>query len=75
MIFCVSSIPKLETPAALPFLDKIIHIIEYGIFGFLFVRALANLEGADGNVNNITILIALFFVCYTDLAMNFINHL
>ena len=41
MIFCVSSIHGTGAPPPFPFADKLIHIVEYGILGFLVARALA----------------------------------
>jgi len=44
-IFIFSSIQK--PPKALelfPYLDKVLHIIEYAIFGFLMIRALCSLR-------------------------------
>ncbi len=41
-IFALSSIPKSLPGLRVPFLDKGIHIIEYGIFGYLLARALKN---------------------------------
>ena len=43
LIYIVSSISRLPTPDfGLTFADKIIHIIEYGLFCFLALRALKN---------------------------------
>ena len=41
-IFALSSIPKSLPGLRVPFLDKGMHIIEYGIFGYLLARALKN---------------------------------
>ncbi|MCK4649117.1 VanZ family protein [bacterium] len=40
LIFTVSSFPLPPPKVEIPFIDKLIHLIEYGILGFLFYRAL-----------------------------------
>ena len=40
MIFCVSSIEKLQVSVGLFFLDKVIHSVEYALLGYLVARAL-----------------------------------
>ena len=43
LIFIVSSIPRPLPPGLqFPFLDKGLHMIEYGILGFLLARALSS---------------------------------
>ncbi len=43
LIFILSSIPKLpQISPDIPNLDKLLHIIEYGIFGLLLARAFEN---------------------------------
>jgi len=39
LIFIVSSFPLETPPTAGPFSDKIIHVLEYAIFGFLLARS------------------------------------
>jgi VanZ family protein len=41
IIFLVSSVPNLRPPLHVTNLDKIVHVIEYGILGILLVRALS----------------------------------
>lgn len=41
-IFILSSIPRPLPAIKIPFLDKGLHMIEYGVFGFLLARALAS---------------------------------
>ncbi|MCK4648089.1 VanZ family protein [bacterium] len=40
LIFTISSFPLPPPKVEIPFVDKFIHLIEYGILGFLFYRAL-----------------------------------
>lgn len=40
LIFTISSFPLPPPKVEIPFIDKFIHLIEYGILGFLFYRAL-----------------------------------
>lgn len=40
LIFSVSSLPQLEPPIRLHDADKLAHVAEYGVLGFLLVRAL-----------------------------------
>ncbi|MBU4310735.1 VanZ family protein [bacterium] len=40
LIFTLSSFPLPPPKVEIPFIDKFIHLIEYGILGFLFYRAL-----------------------------------
>jgi VanZ family protein len=43
LIFFLSSLPKLpEPPLELPFLDKIGHLLEYALFGYLLKRGFSN---------------------------------
>lgn len=40
LIFAVSSLPRLEPPIRLHDGDKLAHVLEYGVLGYLLVRAL-----------------------------------
>ena len=40
LIFTISSFPLPPPKVEIPFIDKFIHLVEYGILGFLFYRAL-----------------------------------
>ena len=40
LIFTVSSFPLPPPKVEIPFIDKFAHLVEYGILGFLFYRAL-----------------------------------
>ena len=40
IIFYVSGLPSLGMPLPIPFIDKLVHLVEYSILGFLFSRAL-----------------------------------
>ena len=42
IIFMLSSMPQIPIPFAFKFSDKIEHIIEYAIFGYLLIRAFRN---------------------------------
>jgi len=40
IIFYTSSIPNVTTPLPVPYLDNIIHLLVYGLFGYLAARAI-----------------------------------
>lgn len=40
VIFFLSSIPGKDLPLLFPFSDKVIHLVEYGILGFLLRKAI-----------------------------------
>ena len=40
LIFWASSQPSVEAPAVIPHLDKLIHLVEYAVLGWLLARAL-----------------------------------
>ena len=40
LIFTISSFPLPPPKVEIPLVDKFIHLVEYGILGFLFYRAL-----------------------------------
>jgi VanZ family protein len=42
LIFSVSSIPQLPSPTQWDYSDKVIHIAEYGVLGWLFHRGFKN---------------------------------
>jgi len=42
LIFSVSSIPQLPTPTQWDYSDKVAHLVEYGILGWLFHRGFEN---------------------------------
>ena len=44
LIFAVSSLPQLEPPIRLHDADKLAHVAEYGVLGYLLVRALRSSE-------------------------------
>jgi len=42
VIFILSSIPQPAPAVEIPHLDKLLHVFEYAILGFLLIRALRN---------------------------------
>ena len=42
LIFTVSSLPSPLPAFKIPFLDKGLHAVEYGVLGFLLARAISN---------------------------------
>jgi VanZ family protein len=40
-IFYMSSIPNLTIPLPFPYIDKLVHIAEYAVFGWMLARALS----------------------------------
>jgi len=64
IIFYGSSIPKLETPIDVPFSDKIFHFVEYGVLGFLIVRAMTHAGPQDPISRRRMIWLAFLFCCF-----------
>ena len=62
MIFAVSSWPNLQTPSLgkIP-VDKVCHIFEYGLYGFLVARAL---EGSKSDWPSRTILFLTVMISF-----------
>ena len=64
LIFIISSIPQPpQGLPSIPYLDKVLHLIEYSIFGFLLYRAFINSD------NKFLVKYCIFFsiltaVCY-----------
>lgn len=64
LIFAVSSIPQpLPRDIKIPFLDKFLHLIEYGILGFLLIRALSASK-ADFSRKRILVLAVILAALY-----------
>ena len=42
IIFTISSLSRIEVPYAQYDLDKVVHVVEYAILGFLFRRAMSS---------------------------------
>lgn len=64
MIFYVSGLPRLDVSFEIPFLDKILHAVEYAILGFLFARALRSLDKAFLRIKMISVTTLLFVLFY-----------
>ncbi len=60
LIFTISSFPLPPPKVEIPFVDKFIHLIEYGILGFLFYRALR----ASRLAKQVFILAIIFSILY-----------
>lgn len=66
LIFVLSSIPGTVFPKIpFPGLDKLVHLIEYGILGFLWVRAL------NGKIVSV-ILIGIIFGIFDEIHQIFV---
>ena len=64
LIFVVSSIPRVLPPQIrIPFLDKGLHMIEYGLLGFLLTRALFH-DSPSGLRQNFRFWAVLFALLY-----------
>ncbi|MFC1667032.1 VanZ family protein [Candidatus Omnitrophota bacterium] len=63
VIFYLSSIPKPLPDIDIPFLDKILHVCEYSVFGVLASRAFRN-SPRSIFFKNFKILATLFAVLY-----------
>jgi len=63
MIFYVSGLPNLNVFFGIGHFDKLLHIGEYAILGFLFARALAGGQNslASLRVIGLTLLFVVFF--------------
>ncbi|MFH1201272.1 MAG: VanZ family protein [Candidatus Omnitrophota bacterium] len=63
LIFYVSSIPRPEIPIKIINIDKVLHILEYLLFGFLIKRALsANRLSLDfKRLSALTMLLCLLY--------------
>jgi VanZ family protein len=48
LIFVVSAQPRLRSPMRFQNADKIAHVLEYGVLGFLLTRALRTLPALGG---------------------------
>lgn len=73
-IFILSSSPNLPAPIPFAHADKLYHLVEYGVFGFLIVRALYSsrekLQGAD--IRMVAVIIALFYAVTDELHQYFV---
>ena len=64
IIFFLSSLPGKEIPdVELPYFDKILHLLEYAVLGFLLMRGLKNSELKFSNTSLI-IFAVIFSVLY-----------
>jgi len=77
-IFALSSIPEsLPGPeeTGIPFLDKGVHLIEYGIFGYLLARALKNstLNVIKTNFRIVAVLFATLYGFTDEFHQSFIS--
>lgn len=74
VIVTFSSIPRLELPPIIPYLDKIGHLGEYLILGFLLTRAFLN-SGPDirsAHAVYLSVFVVLFFGAFDEWHQNFI---
>ncbi|MFH1360975.1 MAG: VanZ family protein [Candidatus Omnitrophota bacterium] len=61
IIFYVSGLPNVKTPAPWPLFDKFLHILEYAVLGFLFARAL--FHSAPGAYSQHKIILTTLIFC------------
>ena len=61
IIFGMSSIPRLDISIRLPFIDKLLHMVAYGILGLLFFRAF---YATAGQRPKIEIVIYTLLFCF-----------
>ena len=62
IIYYGSSIPIKKAPLPIPYLDKILHILEYTPFGFLIGRAL--FYSRAGRIEVKILVTAVMFLCF-----------
>jgi len=62
IIYLGSSIPGKIASSPIPYLDKILHILEYAPFGFLIGRALFRVK--SGRMEAKILVIAVMFFCF-----------
>lgn len=63
LIFYLSSLPRIALPLEFPFLDKLLHIGEYAVLGFLLIRAL-KISLALGQINKLYLLVMVIAFLY-----------
>ena len=64
LIFFMSSLPGKEIPDVdIPYFDKLLHLMEYAVLGFLLMRGLKNSELKFSNISFI-IFTAIFSTLY-----------
>lgn len=76
LIFILSSIPHLSPPdVGVELSDKLAHVVEYGIFGYLLVRALLNFLSARSKVyaSILAIIIGVFWALTDEIHQSFIS--
>lgn len=64
IIYCGSSIPLKKAPEAIPYLDKLLHILEYIPFGFLTGRAFFLTRGRDWPIKGLIRSVILLSLMY-----------
>ncbi len=75
LIFILSSIPKLpQIGTDIPGLDKLGHIIEYGLFGLLLARAFKNSSSQflTGNFLILTCLVSCLYGITDEIHQSFV---
>ena len=64
LMFFLSSLPGKEIPdVEVPYFDKLLHLLEYAVLGFLLMRGLKNSELKFSNISFI-IFTAIFSTLY-----------
>ncbi len=69
IIFYISSLPNLKAPLERFSFDKVYHLGEYIVLGFLFARALTHTKPTLST--KITLIVALAFGCFYGLTDEF----
>ncbi|MDI6809497.1 MAG: VanZ family protein [Candidatus Eisenbacteria bacterium] len=59
LIFSFSSIPKLPIPAKIPHIDKVLHFLEYFVFGLILGRGVMNSFTLRGSLAACSVAVGL----------------
>lgn len=71
LIFTLSSFPLPPPKVEIPFIDKFIHLVEYGILGFLFYRAL-KVSKLSSRVFLLTVIFSILYALSDELHQLFV---
>ena len=77
VIFALSSIPTEYIPKiSIPNIDKLIHLVEFSILGFLLIRALLNsgLNISFTKMLILAIIIASLYACLDEWHQHFVRN-
>ncbi len=76
VIFYLSSISKPLPEVSIPFIDKVLHICEYGVFGFLASRAFKNSprKAFFENFKLLAILVSIIYGISDEFHQGFVSN-